>query len=127
VGRNYVSQGAHKRNCRLLRCGIIFLRTFYPACFGMDIVMQSKNKPAPTKAERAHIERVKELNCSVCDAPGPSECHEIKQGQWFTSVSLCADCHRNPLLGLHGQKRAWLIRKVDELDALAVTVQRLVA
>jgi hypothetical protein len=88
--------------------------------------MQSKNKPAPTKAERAHIERVKELSCSVCDAPGPSECHEIKQGQWFTSVSLCADCHRNPMLGLHGQKRNWMIYKLDELDALAITIQRLV-
>lgn len=89
--------------------------------------MQSKNKKAPTKAESDHIERVKSLPCSVCDRPGPSECHEIKQGQWYTSVSLCSDCHRNPLLGLHGQKRAWLIYKMDELDALAVTVRRLVA
>lgn len=89
--------------------------------------MQSKNKPAPTKAERDHIENVKLLPCSVCDANGPSECHEIKQGQWFTSIALCQDCHRDPVMGLHGQRRAWLIRKVDELDALAVTVQRLVA
>jgi hypothetical protein len=28
-------------------------------------------------------------------------------------------------MGLHGQKRAWAIRKMDELDALAVTVERL--
>ena len=89
--------------------------------------MQSKNKPAPTKAERTHIERVKELNCSVCDAPGPSECHEIKQGQWFTSIALCADCHRDSCNGLHGQKRMWKIMKLDEIDALAITVQRLVA
>jgi hypothetical protein len=32
--------------------------------------MQSKNKKAPTVAEAAHIERVKELTCSVCDANG---------------------------------------------------------
>ena len=80
-----------------------------------------------TAAERHHVIRVKELPCSVCDAAGPSECHEIKQGQWFTSVALCADCHRNPVMGIHGQKRAWAIRKMDELDALAVTIERLAA
>jgi hypothetical protein len=89
--------------------------------------MQSKNKRAPSARERDHISKVADLQCSVCDAPPPSEVHEIKQGQWFTSVALCPDCHRNSVLGLHGQRRAWLVRKVDELDALAVTVQRLTA
>lgn len=89
--------------------------------------MQSRNKKAPTSAERDHIERVKSVACAVCDNPPPTECHEIKQGQWFTSVSLCADCHRGPILGLHGQRRNWLIRKMDELDALAVTIQRVYA
>ena len=89
--------------------------------------MQSKNKKTMAAAERRHVIRVKELPCSVCDAAGPSECHEIKQGQWFTSVALCADCHRNSVMGIHGQKRAWAIRKMDELDALAVTIERLLA
>jgi hypothetical protein len=89
--------------------------------------MQSKNKKAPTAAEKRHIECVKTLRCSVCDEPGPSDCHEIKQGQWFTSVALCQSCHTGSLMGLHGQKRAWAIRKMDELDALAVTVERLLA
>jgi hypothetical protein len=89
--------------------------------------MQSPNKRTPTRAEKAHIERVKALSCSVCDIPGPSEAHEVKQGQWFTSVALCEDCHRGPVLGLHGQRRAWAVRKLDEIDALAVTVQRLLA
>lgn len=87
--------------------------------------MQSKNKKAPTVAERDHIERVKELPCSVCDEHGPSDAHEIKQGQWFTAVALCRSCHQGSLLGLHGQRRAWTLRKMDELDALAVTIQRL--
>lgn len=87
--------------------------------------MQSKNKKAPTVAEREHIERVKELPCSVCDEHGPSDAHEIKQGQWFTAVALCKSCHQGSLLGLHGQRRAWTLRKMDELDALAVTIQRL--
>lgn len=89
--------------------------------------MQSKNKKAPNLAERNHIESVKSLPCSVCDTHGPSECHEIKQGQWFTSVALCADCHRGSFNGLHGQRRMWGVKKMDELDALAVTIQRLFA
>ena len=87
--------------------------------------MQSKNKPAPTKAEREHIVRVKELPCSVCDAEGPCDDHEIKQGQWFTSVALCRSCHMSPTLGLHGRRAMWNIRKMDEIDALAVTIRRL--
>lgn len=87
--------------------------------------LNSKNKPAPTKAERAHIERVKLMACRVCEQPSPSEAHEIRQGDWWTSVAVCVDCHRSPVLGLHGQRRAWLVRKMDELDALSSTVREL--
>lgn len=76
--------------------------------------------------EREHLARVKELPCSVCDANGPSEAHHIKQGQQFTAVALCTDCHRGGLMGWHGQRRAWVIRKMDELAALNVTIQRLI-
>lgn len=78
-----------------------------------------------TAKQRAHLAKVKELPCSVCDAPGPSEAHHAKQGSQYTCIALCPDCHRGPILGLHGQRRAWLVRKLDELDALNVTVQRL--
>lgn len=88
--------------------------------------MQSKNKPAPTKAERAHLARLAELQCAVCDANG-EETHEIKQGAWFTSIRLCADCHRGARNGLHGQRLMWKLRKMDELDALNVTIERLFA
>jgi hypothetical protein len=87
--------------------------------------MQSKNKKAATASEKAHIVRVKELPCSVCDASGPSECHEIKQGVWFTSIALCPDCHRGSVNGLHGQKRMWSVMKLDEIDALGITIERL--
>ncbi len=80
-----------------------------------------------TATERAHLGRVKALACSVCDAPGPSEAHHIKQGQHFTVVALCKSCHQGALMGLHGQRRMWAIKKMDELDALAVTVERLLA
>lgn len=75
--------------------------------------------------ERKHLARVKELPCSVCDAPGPSQAHHIKQGNQYTCVALCHDCHQGSVLGLHGQRRAWAIRKMDELDALGKTIMRL--
>ena len=78
-----------------------------------------------TNKDRAHLAKVKELPCSVCDLPGPSEARHVKQSTAFLCIALCPDCHRGPILGLHGQRRAWLVRKLDELDALNVTVQRL--
>jgi hypothetical protein len=77
------------------------------------------------KEERIHLALVKELPCSVCDAPGPSEAHHIKQGLQYTCVALCPDCHRGPVLGWHGQKRMWSIKKMDELDALNKTIENL--
>lgn len=75
--------------------------------------------------ERKHLAMVKALPCSVCDAPGPSEAHHLVQGQQFTAVALCQDCHRGSILGWHGQRRAWAVRKMDELDALDKTIMRL--
>ena len=78
-----------------------------------------------TAKGRAHLARVRALQCSVCDAPGPSEAHHIRQGLQHTAVALCPECHRGPVLGWHGQKRAWAVRKLDELDALDITIGRL--
>lgn len=89
--------------------------------------MRTKNAKAITKAEREHLAAVKALPCSVCDAPGPSDAHHIKQGAHFLTVALCKSCHQGSLMGWHGQKRAWAIRKMDEFDALAVTVERILA
>ena len=75
--------------------------------------------------ERAYLGLVKELPCSVCDAPGPSEAHHIEQGLQYTCVALCVDCHRGPILGLHGQRRMWSIKKMNELAALNVTIRRI--
>jgi len=74
-------------------------------------------------AERRHLARVKELPCSVCGADGPSEAHHIVQGLQYTCIALCVDCHRGPL-GWHGTKALWRIYKMDELDALNVTLER---
>lgn len=76
-----------------------------------------------TKKEREHVGRVKELDCSVCDASGPSQAHHVKQHQQYTVVALCPDCHNS----WHGLKHIWRVKKMDEIDALAVTVKRLVS
>jgi len=78
-----------------------------------------------TTKQREHIGRVKALPCSVCDAPPPSAAHHVKQHQQFTVVALCTDCHQGSFNGWHGQKRMWSIKKMDELDALAITIERL--
>lgn len=79
--------------------------------------MRSKNKPAPTVAERRRIERLAELPCVVCEVNGPSEVHEPEQGLWFASMPLCPACHRGPD-GWHGTRRRWTLRRINELQAI---------
>ncbi|MBM6427869.1 hypothetical protein JQC70_22195 [Burkholderia contaminans] len=89
--------------------------------------MQSKNKRAPTVAERAYIALIKSMDCGCCGQTGPSEAHEIDQGQWFTSIPLCPDCHRGGHNGIHGQRRIWAVLKKTELSVLNETIERVVA
>lgn len=77
------------------------------------------------KAEREHLAKVKSLPCSVCDAPGPSEAHHVEQGLQYTCVALCPACHRGQTLGWHGQRRMWAVKKMTEIDALNITIERL--
>jgi len=90
--------------------------------------MQSKNKKAQTVAEAEYVRSVALQPCAVCDAGGgeaaPSEVHEIEQGNWWLSIALCGGCHRGPINGLHGQRRMWILKKLDEQKALAITVRR---
>ena len=79
-----------------------------------------------TARERSHMARIKALPCGVCGAE-PVEVHEIEQGAWFTSIPLCADCHRGSFNGLHGQRRIWNARKLTELAVLGATIERLTA
>lgn len=87
--------------------------------------MWSKNQKRHTQAESDHMAAVKSLPCSVCDEPAPSAAHHVKQGNHFTTVALCQSCHQCPHNGIHGQRRMWLIKKMDEDDALNVTIRRL--
>lgn len=76
-----------------------------------------------TKAERTWVGLVKEQPCSVCGQEGPSDAHHIKQGLHYTCVALCKSCHQGSNMGWHGNKRAWAIAKMEELDALNVTIK----
>jgi hypothetical protein len=73
--------------------------------------------------EREHVTDVKRVACACCDAPGPTEAHEIVQGLWFLSVSACRECHRGAH-GIHGDKVYMTIRKLTELDMLNITLRR---
>lgn len=86
--------------------------------------MRSKNKPAPSAAERRHIERVAALPCVVCGDEGPVEVHEPEQSLWFASVPLCIPCHRGTD-GWHGTRQRWKNRKFTELLAINETIRML--
>ena len=75
--------------------------------------------------ERRWVALVKEQPCSVCGQPGPSDAHHIKQNSHYTTVALCKSCHQGSRMGWHGEKAAWRIAKMDELDALNVTVNNI--
>lgn len=85
--------------------------------------MWSKNKKKMTPLERSHVDLVKSVPCSVCDAPPPSDAHEPVQGLWFCAISLCRECHQGAQ-GWHGDKTLWRIFKRDEWEALNITLKR---
>lgn len=72
--------------------------------------------------ERKWVGIVKEQPCSVCGQAAPSDAHHIEQGEHYTVVALCKSCHQGSKMGWHGEKAAWRIAKMDELDALNVTI-----
>lgn len=86
--------------------------------------VRTKNAKPINARESDHMAGVKSLPCSVCDAPAPSAAHHINQGQHYTTVALCWECHQGKQ-GWHGDKTLWRIRKMDELGALNVTLARL--
>jgi hypothetical protein len=73
-------------------------------------------------SERSWVGLVKEQPCSVCGQAGPSDAHHIQQGEHYTVVALCKSCHQGSRMGWHGEKYAWKIAKMSELDALNVTI-----
>lgn len=84
----------------------------------------------PDAFERRHMGKVAELPCSCCGASGV-QVHHLREGQgmgerashWLT-VPLCPECHTGTN-GIHGNKSYMRIRKLDELDLLAMTIKAL--
>lgn len=81
-------------------------------------------------ASKRHLARVHEIPCVVCGAI-PVEAHHAREGQgmaqrgsdWLVAA-LCPDCHRGSR-GLHGDKSMMRIHKFDELDLVAMTLERI--
>lgn len=78
-----------------------------------------------TAKERRHVAKVKEMNCGVCDEPGPSDAHHIKQHSQYLVIPLCRDCHQGSFNGWHGERRMWKVVKKDEMDVLNETLRKM--
>lgn len=83
-------------------------------------------------AERYHMDRVAQLPCACCGANGV-HVHHIRAGQGmsqrasnFLTVPLCPECHQGPN-GIHGNKSLMRMQKIEELDLLARTIERMVS
>ena len=80
--------------------------------------------------ESRYMGRVASLPCACCGADGV-EVHHVREGQGmsqrasnFLTVPLCPDCHRGSN-GIHGNKSYLRIRKLEELDLLAMTIKHI--
>ena len=81
--------------------------------------------------------RVAELGCFLCNKLGygyvGAQIHHLREGQGmgqrnsnYVVIPLCDRHHANSSVdGIHGQRRAWKLAQVDEIDALAWTIGRL--
>ena len=88
-----------------------------------------------TKSERLYLGRVARLGCMLCKVMGygetPAEIHHVREGQgmaqraenWL-AVPLCPEHHRGKH-GLHGDREAFKLARVDEMDLLALTIGEL--
>lgn len=86
--------------------------------------MRSKNSAPINKQERAYLGWVKTQACVICNTPGPSDAHHVHQGHHFSVIPLCKDCHQGSRNGIHGEKRMWILTKMDEWSAVNETVRR---
>lgn len=89
------------------------------------------------KAESTYMGRVAELGCYLCHHLGyghtEAQVHHLREGQGmaqrnsnYVTVPLCDRHHANSSPdGIHGGRKAWKLAQVDEIDALAWTLERL--
>lgn len=88
-----------------------------------------------TNAERDYMGRVQALGCLLCQLQGrgktEAEIHHIRAMQGGASrashylvAPLCPACHRGSK-GRHGDQTLLKVSKVNDLDLLAMTIERL--
>jgi hypothetical protein len=83
-----------------------------------------------TKSEKKYMNRVAELPCVLCGEHGV-QVHHVREGQgmaqrsqnWLT-VALCPECHTGST-GFHGNRNRLRLAKLDEMDLLALTIEKL--
>ena len=75
--------------------------------------------------ERVHLARIKEMDCGVCGAAGPSDAHHVEQHMQFICIQLCKDCHQGSHNGIHGQRSIWNVLKKTEMNVLNDTIRQL--
>jgi hypothetical protein len=81
-----------------------------------------------TKAERKHLDRLAQYPCVVCGAR-PVQIHHprawVGMGQrasHFMALPVWPECHQGDR-GIHGDRSAWRLRKIDEPSALAKVIE----
>lgn len=84
-----------------------------------------------TAEESEHLADIKAMPCGVCCAPPPSYAHHPRfcegMGQRagdYLAIPLCWECHQGKS-GIHGDRALWKVYRLEEVDVLAKTVQRL--
>lgn len=91
--------------------------------------MRTKNARAIDKTEAAHLAAVKACACVLCDAPPPVEAHHVIQGDHYTAISVCPECHSGKR-GIHGDQTMLRLRyriagTQGELRAINDTLARI--
>lgn len=83
-----------------------------------------------TAGMKKHMSRVAQLPCCTCGSIGV-QLHHVREGQgmaqrasnWLV-VPLCQPCHTGSR-GVHGDRSMMRLKKLTELDMLAMTLERL--
>ncbi len=81
---------------------------------------------------KKHMQRVadwgKENGCVVCGEPY-AHLHHVLEGRTpgrkssdYTVIPVCLECHTGSQ-GIHGDRLRWSLLKMDELKALAATIE----
>ena len=88
-----------------------------------------------SNAGKRHMGKVAAVPCVLCEALGrpgvAAEVHHLREGAGmgrrssdFLTIAACPECHRGPR-GIHGDRQLLRQAKLDELDLLALTIERL--